>query len=50
MFVSFVLAKIRLFVSYRRMVRELSALTDRELDDIGLARGQIGPAILNGRR
>jgi uncharacterized protein YjiS (DUF1127 family) len=33
--------------SLRRTRRELSALTDRELDDIGLTRGDIGRIALS---
>ena len=41
MFVSFVLAKIQAYLRYRATVRELSVLTDRELDDLGIARFDI---------
>lgn len=41
MFTSFLLAKIRGYLKYRETMRELSRLTDRELDDIGVARYQI---------
>ncbi len=41
MFVSWILAKVRAWMSYRETVRELSQLTDRELDDLGIARFQI---------
>ena len=41
MFTSFVLSKIRAFFQYRETVRELSQLSDRELEDIGIARFQI---------
>ena len=32
----------RKWSAYRETVRELSALGDRELDDLGIARGDIG--------
>ena len=41
MFTSFILSKVRAYLKYRETVRELSRLTDRELDDIGVARFQI---------
>lgn len=50
MFVSSILARIGQMLSARRMRRELSTLSDRELDDIGITRSQIGAAILSGGR
>jgi uncharacterized protein YjiS (DUF1127 family) len=41
MFTSVLLSKIREFLRYRETVRELSRLSDRELEDIGIARYQI---------
>jgi uncharacterized protein YjiS (DUF1127 family) len=41
MFVSWILAKVRAWLSYRETVRELSQLTDRELDDLGISRFEI---------
>ena len=41
MFTSVLLAKIRAYFKYRDTVRELSRLSDRELDDIGISRYQI---------
>ncbi len=41
MFVSWILAKVRAYLSYRETVRELSQLTDRELDDLGINRFEI---------
>jgi uncharacterized protein YjiS (DUF1127 family) len=41
MFVTMIAAKIRAFLRYRETVRELSRLTNRELDDLGLSRSQI---------
>ena len=41
MFVTTILAKIRTYLRYRDTVRELSLLSDRELDDLGISRFQI---------
>ncbi len=41
MFVTVLLSKIRSYMKYRESIRELSALTDAQLSDIGIARGQI---------
>jgi uncharacterized protein YjiS (DUF1127 family) len=41
MFVSYILAKVRSYLRYRETVRELSLLSDRELDDLGITRFQI---------
>jgi uncharacterized protein YjiS (DUF1127 family) len=41
MFVTFILSKIRDYMRYRETVRELSQLSDRELDDLGISRFQI---------
>ena len=38
MFVTTILAKVREFLRYRETVRELSQLSDRELDDLGITR------------
>jgi uncharacterized protein YjiS (DUF1127 family) len=38
MFVTFILSKIR---AYRETVRELMQFSDRELDDLGISRGEI---------
>ena len=41
MFASFILSKIKSYLKYRETVRELSGLTDRELEDIGVSRYDI---------
>ena len=41
MIVSWVLSKIRNYVRYRETVAELSRLSDRELDDLGISRFEI---------
>ncbi len=40
-FVTYLLSKIRAYMRYRETVRELSILTDRELDDLGISRFEI---------
>lgn len=41
MFVSMIAAKVRAYFRYRETVRELSRLTDRELNDLGISRADI---------
>jgi uncharacterized protein YjiS (DUF1127 family) len=41
MFVIAILARIRAYLRYRETMVELSRLTDRELDDVGLSRFEI---------
>jgi uncharacterized protein YjiS (DUF1127 family) len=41
MFVSYILSKVRAYLRYRETIRELSQLSDRELDDLGISRFQI---------
>jgi uncharacterized protein YjiS (DUF1127 family) len=41
MFVSWILSKVRAYLNYRETVSELSRLTDRELDDLGISRFEI---------
>ncbi|QRM32444.1 DUF1127 domain-containing protein [Microvirga sp. VF16] len=41
MFVSQILAKFRAYRRYRETVNELSKLSDRELNDLGIRRFQI---------
>lgn len=41
MFISYILSKLRAYLRYRETVRELSQLSDRELDDLGILRFQI---------
>lgn len=41
MFAIHILAKVRAYLRYRETVRELSLLSDRELDDLGISRFQI---------
>jgi uncharacterized protein YjiS (DUF1127 family) len=41
MFVSYILSKVRSYMRYRETIRELSLLSDRELDDLGISRFQI---------
>ena len=50
MLVSWVLAKIRNYMQYRETVAELSRLTDRELDDLGISRYYIDSIARHGSR
>jgi uncharacterized protein YjiS (DUF1127 family) len=42
MFVAFIVSKVSAYLHYRQVIRELMQLSDRELDDIGVARDDIG--------
>lgn len=48
MFTSVILSKIKSYIKYRDTVRQLSRLTDRELEDIGIARFQIDALARSG--
>ena len=50
MIVSWVLSKIRNYLQYRETVAELSRLTDRELEDLGISRFEIDSAARNSIR
>jgi uncharacterized protein YjiS (DUF1127 family) len=50
MIVSWVLSKIRNYLQYRETVAELSRLTDRELDDLGISRFDIESVARNSAR
>jgi uncharacterized protein YjiS (DUF1127 family) len=41
MFVTYILSQIRAYMHYRETVRELSHLSDRELNDLGIVRNDI---------
>lgn len=41
MFIAFITSKIRAFLRYRQVIRELMQLSDRELDDLGISRNDI---------
>ena len=41
MIVSWILSKIRKYLQYRETVAELSRLSDRELEDLGITRFEI---------
>lgn len=41
MFIASLVARIQAYLRYRETVRELSKLSDRELDDLGLLRADI---------
>jgi uncharacterized protein YjiS (DUF1127 family) len=49
MFLSVVLSGLRRWWRARETARQLAALTDRELSDIGLSRGDIHQAARQGR-
>ncbi len=41
MFLAAIAARLTAYVRYRQTVRELSKLSDRELDDLGISRWEI---------
>jgi uncharacterized protein YjiS (DUF1127 family) len=41
MFVAAIIARLNAWMRYRETVRELSKLSDRELDDLGIVRSDI---------
>ena len=41
MFVTYILSKIRSYFRYRETLSELSQLSDRELNDLGISRFEI---------
>ncbi|NJR43119.1 MAG: DUF1127 domain-containing protein [Akkermansiaceae bacterium] len=45
-FVTTILANLRSWLRYRETVRELSRLTNRELSDLGIQRGEIEDPLL----
>jgi uncharacterized protein YjiS (DUF1127 family) len=49
MFLSVILSGLRRWLRSRETARQLAALTDRELSDIGLSRGDIPQAARQGR-
>ncbi len=49
MFLSVVLSSLRHWIRARETARQLAALSDRELSDIGLSRGDISQAARQGR-
>jgi uncharacterized protein YjiS (DUF1127 family) len=50
MFLSWILSKIRNYRRYRETVDELSRLSDRELDDLGISRFEIETVARTGVR
>jgi uncharacterized protein YjiS (DUF1127 family) len=50
MIVSWILSKVRSYLQYRETVAELSRLTDRELDDLGISRYDIESVARTGTR
>jgi uncharacterized protein YjiS (DUF1127 family) len=49
MFLSVILSSLRQWMRSRETARQLSVLTDRELSDIGLSRGDIHQVARQGR-
>jgi uncharacterized protein YjiS (DUF1127 family) len=41
MFVTYILSQIRAYMRYRKTANELSHLSNRELDDLGIVRNDI---------
>ncbi len=49
MFLATFLTALNRWLRYRETVRQLSGLTDRELSDLGISRGDIHAVARNGR-
>jgi uncharacterized protein YjiS (DUF1127 family) len=47
MLVTYILSSIRRYMRNRETIRELSEMSDRQLDDLGIARGQIARVVRN---
>jgi uncharacterized protein YjiS (DUF1127 family) len=41
MFLASIVSRIQAYLRYRETIRQLSLLSDRELDDLGIRRGEI---------
>ncbi|WP_074078378.1 DUF1127 domain-containing protein [Microvirga massiliensis] len=41
MFLTYIISRIRAYMRYRETIRELSQLSDRQLDDLGITRVEI---------
>jgi uncharacterized protein YjiS (DUF1127 family) len=41
MFIASIISRVQSYLRYRETVRQLSQLSDRELDDLGIRRGEI---------
>ena len=50
MIVTWIVSKIRNYLQYRETVAELSRLTDRELEDLGISRYDIETVARSGSR
>ena len=50
MIVTWIVSKIRNYLQYRETVAELSRLTDRELEDLGISRFDIESVARSGHR
>lgn len=50
MIITWILSKIRNYLQYRETMSELSRLTDRELDDLGISRFDIETVARNCSR
>ena len=49
MFVAYILSRIRGHLRYRQDIRELTKLTDRHLEDVGISRHEIDTIASNAR-
>ena len=50
MFVTWILSKVRNYLQYRETIAELSRLTDREREDLGISRYEIETVARGGAR
>ena len=49
MFIAYILSRIRGHLRYRQGIRELTKLTDRDLEDVGISRHEIDTIASNAR-
>ena len=49
MLIAYIVSRIRSHMRYRQSIRELTKLTDRDLEDVGISRHEIDLIVSNAR-